>query len=465
MREYILVLLIGVAVTFCAAGPCRSLALRTGAVALVRRRDVHDHPMPYFGGLAMLIGLAAAFLIAARMPLLSRYPIVTRDSLVVLMAAVVICAVGVIDDLVDLSPLLKIAGQILAAGVLVLGGVRMLWVPWQGGIIALDPIAGVAITVFVVFVCANAINLSDGLDGLAAGIVAIGGMAFFIYAYWLTVEEDLVRATTAGLITVAMVGICLGYLPHNFFPAKMFMGDSGAMLLGLLFAASTISLTGQIDPTAISDPTGLIAAYMPLVMPLMALALPLLDLVLAYGRRTWKGVWWFVADKQHLHHRLLQRGHSQRRAVGLMYFWTALLAFSAMAVGMWPSPATMAVMMAILAFTVVFVIATGRNTSIDIDAHTNTSATSPAAVESEGVTADQAGSGASAMAGPDDALTADQTDAGAFSMSTASALTAMPPPDPASRNTDGDHQTTFVPSPLAAAAPVASPASDSSPHA
>jgi len=365
MREYLLVMLVGVAVCFVLTPACRSLALRVGAVAKVRDRDVHEQAVPYFGGLAMLGGLAAAYLVASRMPFLSRYPTVGWDSLWILAGATVICLVGIVDDLVELNVLMKIAGQVLAAGILVLGKVRMQWLPWKGGIIGLDAGIGILITVFVVFLCANAINIVDGLDGLAAGIVAISASAFFIYAYWLTVEEDITRATTSALITIGILGICLGYLPHNFHPAKIFMGDSGAMLLGLLFAASTISLTGQIDPTTLSDRSGLLAAYIPLLMPIVALGLPFLDMFVAYTRRTWHGVWWFVADKQHLHHRLLQRGHSQLGAVLLMYAWTALLAYSAMCLGLFPSYLTAALVVAVVVATLVFIIATGRKTSVE----------------------------------------------------------------------------------------------------
>ena len=366
MREYIIVFLIGVAVCFCLTPACRSLALRMGAVARVRTRDIHQVTTPYFGGLAMLGGLAAAYLMAAKMPFLSRYPNVTDDCLVILAAAGVICVVGLIDDIFELNALMKIAGQMLASGILVLGGVRMRWLPWQGGIITLDTVAGVLITLFVVFLCTNAVNLIDGLDGLAGGIVAISASAFFIYAYWLTVGEGLVRATTAALVTVAMCGICVGYLPHNFHPAKIFMGDSGAMLLGLLFAASTISLTGQIDPNVIGGQQGLFVAYIPLVLPLIALGLPFLDMVVAYTRRTWKGIWWFVADKQHIHHRLLQRGHSHSGAVAMMYAWTALLAYSALFLGLFPSVLTLTIVIVALLSTLVFVLVSGRKTAVEL---------------------------------------------------------------------------------------------------
>ncbi|MDR1265082.1 MAG: undecaprenyl/decaprenyl-phosphate alpha-N-acetylglucosaminyl 1-phosphate transferase [Propionibacteriaceae bacterium] len=349
MREYLLVLLTGLAVTFVLAPAGRSLALRLGAVARPRGRDVHQLAVPYFGGLAMFGGVAAAFLLASRLPFLSRYDYVSRESWAILGGAAVICLVGVLDDLFDLSPLLKAAGQVLAAGVTVLGGVRLLWIPWPGMIISLERTTSILVTVFVVFLVANAINFIDGLDGLAAGVVAIGAGAFFIYAYRLTVAENLVRATTASLVTVAICGVCLGYLPHNFHPAKMFMGDSGSMLLGLLMATSAISLTGQLD----LDPYNLAhdslgTALMPLILPLAVLALPLIDLALAFVRRTARREWWFKADKSHLHHRLIQMGHSHIGAVWLMYAWSALVAFGLLGLGLWPSWGMVVVVVVVL---------------------------------------------------------------------------------------------------------------------
>lgn len=333
MREYVLVLLIALAATYLSAPMCRSLAVRVGAVAVVRDRDVHARPVPYLGGVAMLIGVTVAFFCASHLPFLGRHSSVTSDSLAVLGAAAVISVVGVVDDIIDLPAIAKAAGQILAAGVAVLGGVTVLWIPLPGRLVSLDQGTGIAVTVVVIFICANAINFVDGLDGLAAGVVAIGSLAFAAYAYILTVEHDLVRATTASLVTVVAAGVCLGFLSHNFFPARMFMGDAGAMLLGVLLATSTVSLSGQLDPAALTGTGGLLAAYLPIVLPLAVLALPVLDLVLAYVRRTIAGTWWFRPDKKHLHHRLLLLGHSQTKAVLLMYLWTSVLSFGAIAIG------------------------------------------------------------------------------------------------------------------------------------
>ena len=337
MREYLLVLLIAAAVTYLFSGLCRRIALRIGALAKVRDRDVHTIEMPYFGGVAMLAGVAAAILIAWQLPFLGRQATMQQDSRAVLVSATVICLVGVLDDLFELPPLAKFAGQILAAGIAVALGVKMLWIPLPGEIVALNASASVAITVFFIVLCSNAVNFVDGLDGLAAGVTAIGATAFFTYSYLLNVHENLDRATTSTLITVALAGACLGFLPHNFFPARVFMGDSGALLIGLMLAASTISLTGQMDPNAVPYEVGgssLLPALLPLVLPIAILAIPALDLTLAYIRRTKAGRSPFAADKQHLHHRLMQRGHSHRRAVLLMYLWTALIAYGVVVLGL-----------------------------------------------------------------------------------------------------------------------------------
>ncbi|MFT4217372.1 MAG: MraY family glycosyltransferase [Micropruina sp.] len=335
MREYALVLLIAAGVTYLLAGLCRRLAFRYNAVALVRDRDVHTRPIPYFGGIAMLCGVAAAFLVASQLPWLGRFDLVSHDTRAVFLGSLVICAVGAIDDKFELNALAKMAGQILAAGIVVLNGVKMYWIPLPGTIFSLDDATSIILTVVVIFFCVNAINLIDGLDGLAAGVVAIGSLAFFSYAYWLSYEQELVRATTASLVTVVTVGVCLGFLPYNVHSARMFMGDSGSMLLGFLMATSVISLTGQIDPSQIAiEGSGLaINAYLPLILPIATMALPLGDLILAYVRRTIAGRLWFQADKQHLHHRMLELGHSHRRAVALLWLWTALLAFGAVVVG------------------------------------------------------------------------------------------------------------------------------------
>lgn len=337
MREYLLVFFTAAAATYLLSGLARRIAVRTGAMAKVRERDVHAAPTPYLGGVAMFGGVGAAFLLASQLPFLGRHPIVTDDARGILMAAAVICIVGALDDVLDLPAIAKIAGQVLAAGVAVLNGVRLYWVSLPDQIVALDTASSILVTVVFILICVNAINLIDGLDGLSSGVVAIGALALFSYTYLLAFEERLALATTASLVAVTIAGVCLGFLPHNFYPARMFMGDSGSMLLGLLLACSTLSFTGQIDSSAVpmaSGARGVLPTLLPVILPFAIMAIPLADLVLAYVRRTWKGDWWYVADKQHLHHRLLERGHSQVKAVLVMYLWTGVIAFGVIALGL-----------------------------------------------------------------------------------------------------------------------------------
>ena len=337
MREYMLVMLVAAAACYMTAGLWRRVAVRAGAMATVRDRDVHTNPTPYLGGVAMVVGVGVAFLLASRLPWLSTHAMVRHDSLGIFLAALVICVVGAIDDAIDLPVLTKVFGQILAAGVAVYYGVRMYWISLPGSVYALDTVASTAITVVFIFVCVNAINLVDGLDGLAAGVVGIGASALFSYTYFLAHEENLVVATTASLTTVTISGVCLGFLPHNAHPAKMFMGDSGSMVLGLLLACSTISYTGQMDSSVLGSSItgrGALPGWLPLILPFAIMFLPLLDMVMAYMRRTIHGKWWFQADKQHLHHRLLERGHTQVSAVLVMWAWTATIAYGVMGISL-----------------------------------------------------------------------------------------------------------------------------------
>ncbi len=337
MREYLLALFVAAAVTYLTTGPVRSYAIGHGFMAEVRDRDVHDEPIPRLGGVAMLLGFLAALLVASELPLLSSVfggATSTWDAL--LAGALIICALGVIDDRWGLDALTKLAGQSLAAGIMAVQGVQLLYVPWPGQTIVLGSAEGTLLTVLVVVVTVNAVNFVDGLDGLAAGIVGIASAAFFLYSYLLSVQNDLVRATPAALVTAVLTGMCIGFLPHNFNPARIFMGDSGSMLIGLLLAAGLILLTGNVDPELVTG-LGVVPAFLPFLVPLAVLAVPFLDLLLAVIRRTRARRSPFAPDKEHLHHRLLEMGHSQRRAVLVMYAGTALLAFGAVALALVPA--------------------------------------------------------------------------------------------------------------------------------
>ena len=334
MREYMLCLFAAAAVTYFLTPPVRALAFRWGIIAPVRDRDVHETPTPRLGGLAMAGGLLAGFLLASKLPMMSAVFDGSTTIVALLSGAAIIVILGVIDDKWGLDAPTKLAGQVLAAGVMAFQGVAIIWLP-IGGTFVLDPLTSVLLTVIVVVVSINAINFVDGLDGLAAGIVAVAAGAFFVYAYVLSVELGLERATLATLVSVVLVGMGLGFLPNNLFPARIFMGDTGSMLLGLLLAAATITLSGQVDPSALSSGVFL-PTLLPLILPFAVMALPLIDLGLAVIRRTRAGRNPFAPDKQHLHHRLLEMGHSQRRAVSLMYAWTALIAGAALAVAFFP---------------------------------------------------------------------------------------------------------------------------------
>ena len=337
MREYLLVLLVAAGVTWLLTPLVRRLALAIGAVAEPRDRDVHDHAIPRLGGLAMYGGVCAAFLVAHSLPALSaifKY----SDVEAVVVAGGVICLLGIADDKWQLDAVTKLAGQTVAAGVMVLLGLQMLTVTFPGvGAIILST-WGVPITVLLVLVTVNAVNFIDGLDGLLAGVGAIAALALFFFSYGLAsgrvtfgVAQERISAPT--LIAVVLAGACLGFLPHNFNPARIFMGDAGSMLVGLMLAASVTSLTGQFNYSNL-PPKAAFPVLLPVVLPLAVLAVPFVDLVLAVVRRTRAGQSPFSPDKRHLHHRLLEIGHSQTRAVVIMYFWTALIAFTGVAVSL-----------------------------------------------------------------------------------------------------------------------------------
>jgi UDP-GlcNAc:undecaprenyl-phosphate/decaprenyl-phosphate GlcNAc-1-phosphate transferase len=279
VREYVLVFLVSATVTFLVTPLTRRLAVRTGAMASPRDRDVHVIPTPRFGGIAMYAGLAAGLLVAGQLPFLSS---VSRGY--------------------GAPRAVRIAGAII-------------WLE-----------TAVPVTVLLTVVLVNAMNFVDGLDGLAAGVAAIAALAEFAYSYHISVTNGLYRATPATLLAIATAGVCVGFLPHNFNPARQFMGDSGSMLIGLLLAATVTSVTGEVSYGGIAGANRL-PSLIPLFVPLLVLAVPFVDLLLAVVRRTRARRSPFSPDKMHLHHRLLEIGHTQVRAVLLLWFWAALLGF------------------------------------------------------------------------------------------------------------------------------------------
>ncbi|MCW2776728.1 MAG: putative undecaprenyl-phosphate alpha-N-acetylglucosaminyl 1-phosphate transferase [Frankiales bacterium] len=340
MREYLLVLLVAAAVTNLLTPVARWAALGLGAMTEVRDRDVHDTPTPRLGGLAMYAGIVAAFLVARALPALHGV-FAYSDVKAVVVAGGVLVVVGFADDVWGLDALSKLAGQVVAAGVMVLLGLQLLTLslPFLGAT-ALGP-EGVPLTILLALLTINAINFVDGLDGLAAGVGAIAALAFFAFSYALSSGSVTgvaqARISSPTLIAAVLAGACLGFLPHNFNPARIFMGDTGAMLIGLVLAASVVSLTGQVNYGNL-PPEASFPVLLPLLLPFAVLAVPLVDLLLAVVRRTRAGRSPFAPDKAHLHHRLLEIGHSHRRAVLILYFWTALLAFGAVTASLSKGP-------------------------------------------------------------------------------------------------------------------------------
>ena len=325
MREYILTGVLVAAVTYLLTPYARRFAIATHAFTEVRDRDVHTVPTPRLGGLAMFAGMCAGLLVASRLPTLHRV-FATSDVQGVLLGGSILVLLGAADDRWGLDALTKLAGQILAAGVMVAQGVQLLYLPIPGhGALSLGQDIGVPVTILFVVISINAVNFIDGLDGLAAGVIAIASVSFFAYSYELSVVHHFDRATAPTLLTAVLAGACLGFLPHNFNPARIFMGDSGSMLLGLVLAAATVSLTGQLDPNALPA-DDFAPGLLPLLLPLGVFAVPFVDLLLAVVRRSRAGQAPWAPDKGHLHHRLLTIGHSHARAVVMMYLWSALIA-------------------------------------------------------------------------------------------------------------------------------------------
>jgi UDP-GlcNAc:undecaprenyl-phosphate GlcNAc-1-phosphate transferase len=308
----------------------RRFVERAGAIYRPNDRSVHRVPLPTMGGIAMYLGLIAALIASQLLPFFDE---INRTSppRATLIACTLMLGLGVIDDTRGITALTKFVAQVFIAGVLVLFGVQFhyFWLPGLHTFVLSGDLGAIATIVWVLAV-ANAVNLVDGLDGLAAGMVAIAASAFFIYVVRSGGLFGL--ASDAAMLAAITCGVCLGFLPWNFHPAKIFMGDTGSMLLGMLLAITTIRGVGKnfTQPTAgdIVQVAGAIA------VPILVLLVPFLDVVLAIIRRTRRGVGIGHADKDHLHHHLMDIGHGHRQAVLLMYLWSALVSGGALAVGL-----------------------------------------------------------------------------------------------------------------------------------
>ncbi len=323
LAAYAIVAVVVVVTTLVATPVVRRLAIRIGAVVKPDERRVHERATPTLGGLAMLVGVFAGMLTAWQLDAFDEIFSGSTEPLGIVIAATLIVIVGAVDDLREVSAPAKLAGMVLAASVLVIGGtsILVLRIPFQGTFL-LSADWSYLISVIWVVGMANAINFIDGLDGLAAGIVGIAAAAFFLYSMQLA-DAGLLQEGNAGpLVAVIVLAICVGFLPFNVHPARIFMGDCGALLLGLLMAASTMVIGGRTDQPFSGQS---FFFYAPLLIPLLVLAVPIVDTLFAIVRRARKRQGVATADKDHLHHRLMRLGHGHWRSVLILWAWTALL--------------------------------------------------------------------------------------------------------------------------------------------
>lgn len=328
MRAYLLLMAVAGVVTYLATFMVRKLATRYKIYPkAIRARDSHERPTPRIGGVAMFLGFVVSLLIAAP---IGWFDVVFSEPTPIIAiagAALIITAVGFLDDIYDLDWTLKLAGQFIAAAVLAWNGVQIVSLPIFGITVGSFGVSFV-VTVFLAVLIMNAVNFIDGLDGLVAGVVLIGTVVFFVYSYLLAQEISPTNYfNLASMLSAIVIGMCLGFLPHNWHVAKIFMGDGGALLLGLLMTTSALTVTGQIDPASLNR-SDLVPAILPLILPISILILPLLDFALAVLRRLAAGKSPFEADRKHLHHRLQDFGHSHLSSVLVFYFWSASVSVS-----------------------------------------------------------------------------------------------------------------------------------------
>ena len=329
LNWYAVLLVVAAVSTWALTFPARRIAVQIGYVAQPDERKVHQRVTPQSGGAAMFLGMLVTWAVAASVPALGPLFRGSSEPLGLLLGAAAIFVVGIIDDFRDMSAPAKVAGQVLAATILYFTGVT--WFQFKvplAGLVQLSPEWTPLLTALWVIAITNAVNLIDGLDGLAAGVVAIASGALAVYGLHLQHLGNLPADNIGPLIAVATCGICLGFLPHNFHPARIFMGDGGALLLGLLMAASTMLIGGRSAGTV-----GGVAArsgqtyffFAPLFIPFFILGVPILDMAFAFVRRTANRTGFSTPDKNHLHHRLLRLGHGHRRSVLILWAWTVLL--------------------------------------------------------------------------------------------------------------------------------------------
>lgn len=335
MRLYILLLFVSMAATLILTPVVRRIALGFNVLTPLRERDVHAVPIPRLGGLALTGGIALTLLVAHSIAFFRPAYSTSPALWAVLAGSIAICLLGAIDDVWELDWMAKLAGQFLVAGAMATGGVQLINIPLFGVTIGSARLSILVSTLILVAIM-NAVNFVDGLDGLAAGVIGIGSLAFFAYSYILTrLMGEATYVTGAAIVTMALAGACIAFLWYNFHPASIFMGDSGAMVLGLVLGSAAIIVTGQLNPLLLTEHS-VITTWMPLILPLAVLVIPLVDLVVTPAARMLHGKSPVTADRTHLHDRLLTQGHSHRGVVLILYAWTALVCVVAVLLILFP---------------------------------------------------------------------------------------------------------------------------------
>jgi UDP-GlcNAc:undecaprenyl-phosphate/decaprenyl-phosphate GlcNAc-1-phosphate transferase len=289
---------------------------RPARTVIVRGRP--DGRVPLLGGLAMFGGLVVALAVAAPLGAFAEVFESTSEPVALLVGATAIVILGALDDVLDFSAALKLAGQIVAATLVAALGLQLqfFWLP-SVGVVALSSDLGLVLTVLFLVAFINLVNLVDGLDGLAAGVAGIGAAAFLLYSLrGGGAATSLLSSAT--LLAVITIGVAAGFLVHNWYPARIFMGDTGSMLLGLLLGAAGVAHVGRSSSPTASE----FVASVPLVVPLIVLAVPLVDTLLTIVRRLRRDQPVTRADLGHLHHALVAAGHPHRRAVLVLYGWS-----------------------------------------------------------------------------------------------------------------------------------------------
>lgn len=358
LRELALVVLMAGIVTYLVTGIVRYVMVRFGRMEAPRERDVHTVPTPRLGGVAMFTGLIVSVVVASQLPALNRgFPPVTPDMAAVIMAAFVIVVVGVLDDLYDIAWWVKLGGQLVGAVVMSVMGLSwyLVTLPFgDGSTLILDQFQSTVLTAVLTVAIVNAMNFVDGLDGLAAGLGLIAASTILVYSLTILYDQGgTVSAYPPAIISAALAGMCMGFLPHNFAPARIFMGDSGSMLIGLMLSAACVSASGRINMSLFGT-ADVFALLSPLIVVLAALSIPLLDLLMAVVRRLAAGKSPFAPDKGHLHHRLLRLGHTQKQVVLVLYAWVAVVAIGAVGSTVLPAGVT-AVMTGVLLLVVLLI--------------------------------------------------------------------------------------------------------------